>query len=66
MPSEELSTLVSQLRREGYDARNLGGVGITIWEDGTGHFYSYQELHQHLGLVNRRNFAEIRRQRAAA
>jgi len=30
----DLSTLADQLRKEGFEARNLGQIGITIWRDG--------------------------------
>jgi len=66
MRSEELAALVAELRQEGYDARNLGAVGITIWHGAEGHFYPAQELRQFSGLVARRNFDEIRSKRASA
>ncbi len=60
---EDLAVLAARLRSEGYDCRNLAQVGITIWEDGQGHFYPAGELRQHSNLVIRRDFASIRARR---
>jgi len=40
MESTHLADLAAQLRKQGFDARNLGQVGITIWHGGKGHFFS--------------------------
>ena len=62
---EDLSVLAARLRTEGFDCRNLSQVGITIWENGSGHFYPAAELHQNSALVIRRDFEAIRARRAA-
>jgi hypothetical protein len=62
---EDLSVLASRLRNEGYDCRNLAQVGITIWQDGIGHFYPEAELRQNSALVIRREFDAIRARRDA-
>jgi hypothetical protein len=62
---EDLSVLASRLRNEGFDCRNLAQVGITIWQDGIGHFYSAAELRQNSTLVIRRDFDAIRERREA-
>jgi hypothetical protein len=63
MGREELAALAGQLQSEGYDARNLGGEGITIWDGTVGSFYTGHELREHPTLVQRRAFEEIRRRR---
>lgn len=40
----DLSTLAETLRREGFEARNLGQVGLTIWRNGEGVFVPAEEL----------------------
>jgi len=60
---EDLSVLAARLRNEGFDARNLAQVGITIWEGGEGHFYPAAELRQNSNLVIRRDFQAIRARR---
>lgn len=42
----DLSTLAAILRREGFEARNLGQVGLTIWRNGEGVFVPAEELSQ--------------------
>ena len=44
MKVEDLSTLAEQLRKEGFEARNLAQVGLTIWEGSEGFFISAEEL----------------------
>jgi hypothetical protein len=61
--SEDLSVLASRLRSEGFDCRNLAQVGITIWEEGQGHFYPAAELRENSNLVIRRDFEAIRARR---
>ena len=65
MQSQELATLAAELRRDGFDARNLGSVGITIWQNEVGYFYPLQELDEYPQLVQRRAFDEIRNRRAS-
>ena len=62
---EDLSVLAARLRSEGFDCRNLSQVGITIWQDGIGHFYPAAELRQNSALVIRREFDSIRARRDA-
>ena len=61
MAAEDLAALAAELKREGYEARNLGGVGITIWIGGQGRFFSAGQLAQYAGLVARRDFEGIAR-----
>ena len=61
--AEDLSVLATRLRNEGFDCRNLSQVGITIWEEGKGHFYPAAELLQNTNLVIRRDFEGIRARR---
>ena len=42
----DLSTFADQLRKGGLDARNLGQVGITVWQGHDGFFFSAEELRQ--------------------
>ena len=46
------SCVVAALRREGYEARNLGQVGVTVWKDGHGVFLSAEELKRLNGNVS--------------
>ena len=62
---EDLTVLAARLRNEGFDCRNLAQVGITIWQDGVGHFYPAAELRQNSALVIRREFDAIRARRDA-
>ena len=62
---EDLAVLAARLRSEGFDARNLAQVGITIWEGDEGHFYPAAELRQNSNLVIRRDFRAIRARREA-
>ena len=43
MDSNHLANLAAQLRQQGFDARNLGPVGITIWHGGKGHFFASEK-----------------------
>ncbi len=65
MAVEDLAVLAAQLRKEGFDARNLAQVGITIWEGKEGHFYPLMELRQNQTLVGTRDFGAIRAKRVA-
>jgi hypothetical protein len=63
---EDLAVLAARLRSEGYDCRNLAQVGITIWNNGEGHFYPAAELRQNSVLVIRRDFDAIRARRESS
>ena len=43
--------VAAALRQEGYEARNLGQVGITVWKDGQGVFLPAEELKRLNGNV---------------
>ena len=66
MDSLDLAVLAAKLRKEGFDARNLAQVGITIWEGSVGHFYPLWELCQNHDLVARRDFGAILAKRPEA
>jgi hypothetical protein len=55
----DLSTLASRLRAEGLDVRNLGQIGITLWDTSKGVFFPAQELEENADLVARRDFEAI-------
>lgn len=60
MASHDLSVLVAQLRKEGFDARSLGGVGITIWgEGGQGVYVPASEVGRIADALARRAFNEL-------
>jgi hypothetical protein len=59
----DLSTFADQLRKEGFDARNLGQVGITVWEGHDGSFIPAEELRQLPRDVQLSDFRRILRQR---
>ena len=61
----DLSNFADQLRKEGFDARNLGQVGITIWEGSDGFFIPADELKQLPRDVQLRDFRQILEQRKA-
>jgi len=61
----DLSNFADQLRKEGFDARNLGQVGITIWEGSDGFFIPADELKQLPRDVQLRDFRQILEQRRA-
>jgi hypothetical protein len=63
MRGEDLATLAADLKKEGFEARNLGRMGISIWEGSVGHYYPLAELQQNASLVARRDFHAIRRER---
>ncbi len=44
MTASDLSIVAQTLRQRGYDARNLGPVGITVWKDGRGLFLSVDQI----------------------
>jgi hypothetical protein len=55
----DLAVLASSLRAEGLDVRNLGQVGITLWDTDKGVFFPATELEENAELVARRDFAAI-------
>ena len=59
----DLSTFADQLRKEGFDARNLGQVGITVWEGHDGFFIPAEELRQLPRDVQLSDFHRILEQR---
>jgi hypothetical protein len=60
MASHDLSVLVARLRQEGFEARCLGSVGITIWGDeGKGVFIPAEETGKIADLLARRAFDEF-------
>ena len=65
MIATDLSSLAAQLRKEGFVARNLGQVGITIWEGSNGFFISAEELRQLPHQFTPRDFSRILEQRRA-
>jgi hypothetical protein len=66
----DVSAFAAELRRQGFEARNLGRVGITVWKDGEGFYFSIEELRELRSDGSAHGFgkvlAEKRRQRAAA
>jgi len=65
MMSVDLSTLAEQLRKEGFDARNLGQVGITIWKGGNGFYFPAEELRQLPSCLTPRDFDQVLKDRRA-
>jgi hypothetical protein len=65
---DDLAVLAAKLRDEGLDVRNLGQVGITLWETDNGFFFPASELEENAELVARRDFLAIlaKRNRARA
>lgn len=61
----DLSTLADQLRKEGFEARNLAQIGITIWQGGAGFFLSAEELRELPHHVTPRDFREVLEHRRA-
>jgi hypothetical protein len=43
MDNEILARLAGDLRKQGFDARNLAGAGITVWRKREGHFFPAEE-----------------------
>jgi hypothetical protein len=56
---EDLPVLAAKLRAEGLDVRNLGQIGITLWEEDSGFFFPAAELEENAELVARRDFEAI-------
>ena len=56
---DDLPVLAAKLRAEGLDVRNLGQVGITLWDDSGGVFFPASELEENADLVERRDFDAI-------
>jgi len=46
MAPKDLSAFANRLRKEGFAARNLADVGITVWQGRDGFFFSAEELSQ--------------------
>ena len=59
MHVEDLPALAAELRAEGLDVRNLGHVGITLWDESHGFFFPVSELEENADLVARRDFETI-------
>ncbi len=55
----DLSTLAATLRRDGFEARNLGQVGLTIWRNGEGVFVSREELSQFSSSLSAKDIEKI-------
>lgn len=67
MATYDLSILVAQLRKAGYDARNLGGVGLTIWgANGRGIYVPAHEAGRIADALARRAYDEIPVERTEA
>lgn len=58
MSTHDLSTLAGELRKQGLDARNLGQVGITIWEGRHGCYLSAEEVREMGARLAPREFQE--------
>jgi hypothetical protein len=56
---DDLAVLAARLRAEGLDVRNLGQVGITLWDEDNGFFFPVSELEENAELVAQRDFAAI-------
>jgi hypothetical protein len=65
MASSDLASLAARLRQEGFDARNLGSVGITIWRDGHGYYFAAAESARLEALMSARTLEAALAQRAA-
>jgi hypothetical protein len=52
MVVSDLSSIAAGLRQEGYEARNLGQVGITVYKDGRGIYLPAEELRRLNGNVS--------------
>ena len=52
MAISDLASIAAELRHEGYEARNLGQVGITVWKDGHGVYLAAEELKRLNGHVS--------------
>ena len=63
---DDLPVLAAKLRSEGLDARNLGQVGITVWDECNGTFFPVSELQENADLVARRDFDAILARRNGA
>jgi hypothetical protein len=62
----DLSVLATRLRADGLDVRNLGQVGITLWNEDSGFFFPVAELEENSDLVARRDFEAILAKRSGA
>jgi hypothetical protein len=61
MTVSDLSSLAAGLRQEGYEARNLAQVGLTVWNDGRGLFLSADDVGRLNGDVMKEVAARIGR-----
>jgi hypothetical protein len=52
----DVSAFAATLRQAGFDARNLGKEGLTVWRDGKGFYFSMEELRQLKGDATPRYF----------
>jgi hypothetical protein len=53
MTGFDLSSVAAALRQEGYEARNLAQVGVTVWKDGRGLFIPADDLRRMNGNLAR-------------
>lgn len=56
MQISDVSIFAAELRQEGFEARNLGRVGLTVWRHGEGFYFSVEELREAPGNITARNF----------
>lgn len=56
---DDLPVLAAKLRAEGLDVRNLGNIGITVWDDASGTYFPIEELEENADLVASRDFQAI-------
>jgi hypothetical protein len=61
MTVSDLSSLAAALRQEGYEARNLAQVGLTVWKDGRGLFLSADDVRRLNGDVIKEVAAQLGR-----
>jgi hypothetical protein len=61
----DLSILADQLRRNGFEARNLAQVGITVWDGREGFFFSADELRELPPQLSARDFGQVLEQKRA-
>ena len=56
MVINDVSAFAAALRQEGFEARNLGKEGLTVWKDGQGFYFSMDELRGLRGDTTPRGF----------
>ncbi len=59
MQNHDLSRLAEELRRNGYDARNLADVGITVWWRGNGHYFPAEEASRLATALSRNDLESL-------